>query len=331
MKTKYIFSVGELSRKDNSLYFKREDGKYVYIPVEGVREIYCMNEVSINTKLLDFLSRNQIVVHFFNYHQGYSGTFYPKESLVSGKLIVKQALAYQTKRLEIAKAIVAGIGDNMQAVLGHYSRHGNEIARDCIKQLNLDIKSAKRVSDVKRLLAIEGGMWQKFYGTFNSFLREDFVMNTRVKRPPDNPINAMISFGNMFLYTKTISQIYQTHLEQTISFLHEPSSQRFSLSLDLAEVFKPAIVFKTIFDCINNRKIQVDKHFDKKYNYCLLNEEGRKKFTDELQKKMDETFMHSKLKRRVTYNTALKLEGYKLIKTIMEDETFVPFSMKELR
>ena len=72
-------------------------------------------------------------------------------------------------------------------------------------------------------------------------------MNKRVKRPPDNPINALISFGNTLLYTKTISAIYRTHLDQRISYLHEPSEGRFSLSLDISEVFKPVIVYKTIF------------------------------------------------------------------------------------
>ncbi|CUO38950.1 CRISPR-associated Cas1 family protein [Clostridium disporicum] len=61
--TRYITSMGELSRKDNSLCF-RKDGKNVYIPVENTKEIYCLNEISINTKLLDFLSSNNIVVHF---------------------------------------------------------------------------------------------------------------------------------------------------------------------------------------------------------------------------------------------------------------------------
>ena len=89
-------------------------------------------------------------------------------------------------------------------------------------------------------------------------------------------MNALISFGNTLLYTKTISQIYNTHLDQTISFLHEPSEARFSLSLDLSEAFKPIIVFKTIFDLVNNRRIKVEKHFDPKYNFALLNEEGKK-------------------------------------------------------
>lgn len=331
MKTRYIFSQGKLSRKDNSLYFKNENGQYVHIPIEGTKEIYCMNEVSINTKLLDFLSRNQVITHFFNYHQGYSGTFYPKESLISGKLVIEQAKFFAENRLHIACQIVIGIAENIMFVLSHYARHGNQESKDYILKYKSVAKRINEVTTIQQLLAIEGELWQNFYRTFNSFLREDFVFNKRVKRPPDNPINALISFGNTFLYTKTISQIYQTHLDQSISFLHEPGTQRFSLSLDLAEVFKPIIVFRTIFDCVNNRKIQVDKHFDSKYNYCLLNDEGRKKFTSELQKRMDETFIHANLKRKTSYTTALKMEGYKLMKTIIEGEVFSPFLIKEQR
>lgn len=154
-------------------------------------------------------------------------------------------------------------------------------------------------------------------------------MNKRVKRPPDNPMNALISFGNTLLYAKTVSAIYRTHLDQRISFLHEPAERRFSLSLDISEVFKPIIVFKTIFELVNNRRIQVEKHFEKSVNYCLLNDEGRKIFIEAFEKRMDTTFMHPKLKRKVTYRTAIKLDCYKLIKYILEDQEFVPFSLKE--
>ena len=178
-------------------------------------------------------------------------------------------------------------------------------------------------------MCIEGELWEKFYREFENFLPQDFIMNKRVKRPPDNPINALISFGNSLLYTKTISAIYRTHLDQRISYLHEPSEGRFSLSLDISEVFKPAIVYKTIFDLVNNKKIQVSKHFDKKVNYCLLNEEGRKIFIEAFENRMESVFMHSRLKRKVSYRTAIKLDCYKLIKHIMEDKEFVPFSLKE--
>ena len=103
----------------------------------------------------------------------------------------------------------------------------------------------------------------------------------------------------------------------------------FLLSLDISEVFKPIIVYKTIFDLVNNKKIQVSKHFDKKVNYCLLNEEGRNIFVTAFEERIESTFNHTKLKRRVSYRTAIKLDCYKLIKYIMEDNEFIPFSIKE--
>lgn len=326
--TRYITSMGELTRKDNSLCFRKE-GKNVYIPVENTKEIYCLNEISINTKLLDFLSRNNIVVHFFNYYEGYNGTFYPKNQYNSGRLLIKQVEKYNSSRLVVAKAIVKAIGENIEEVLYHYYKHNKKDVKGTIdwirKEFTLKIDNA---NNIKEVMVIEGEVWQKFYSNFKYFLPEDFIMNKRVRRPPDNPINAMISFGNTLLYTKTISAIYRTHLDQRISFLHEPSEGRFSLSLDISEAFKPVIVYKTIFDLVNNKKITVAKHFDKKVNYCLLNEEGRNIFISAFEERLESVFIHPTLKRKVSYRTAIKLDCYKLIKFILEDKDFRPFNMK---
>lgn len=327
--TKYISSMGELTRKDNSLCF-RKDGKNVYIPIENTKEIYCLNEVSINSKLLDFLGQNHVVVHFFNYYGGYSGTFYPKDQYMSGKLLVKQVEVFQKERLKIAKAIVRGIGVNIYEVLYHYYKHDKKEVKKTIDWIRKEFfDMVQKAENIKVLMSVEGELWLRFYGEFPYFLPEDFVMNKRVKRPPDNPMNALVSFGNTLLYTKTISAIYRTHLDQRISFLHEPSEGRFSLSLDLSEVFKPVIVYRTIFDLVNNRKIQVTKHFDKKVNYCILNEDGRKIFIEAFEARLESVFQHPILKRKVSYRTAIKLDCYKLIKQIMGEKEFVPFSLKE--
>ena len=100
--TRYIFSMGELKRKDNSIAFSNEKGNF-YIPIEDTRELYCMNEVSFNTKFLDFISRAGITLHLFNYHGNYSGSFYPKDALISGDLTIKQAYVYMQNRMVIAK------------------------------------------------------------------------------------------------------------------------------------------------------------------------------------------------------------------------------------
>lgn len=327
--TRYIVSMGELVRKDNSICFQK-NGKNVYIPVENTKEIFCLNEVSINSKLLDFLAKNHIIVHFFNYYGGYSGTFYPKDQYLSGRLLIKQVEMFQNKRLVIAKSIVRTIGENIVEVLYHYYKHDKKEVKGTIDEIRKNLlKKIENAESIEEVMSYEGEIWARFYASFQYFLPQDFVMNKRVKRPPDNPINALISFGNTLLYTKTVSAIYRTHLDQRISFLHQPAERRFSLSLDISEVFKPVLVFKTIFDLVNNRRLQVEKHFDRKVNYCLLNEEGRKIFVEAFEKRIESVFLHPKLRRKVSYRTAIKLDCYKLIKSILEDQEFRPFSLKE--
>lgn len=324
----YITSIGELVRKDNTLQFRNSE-KHKDLPIEIIKEIYCLNEVTVNSKLLDFLARNNVLLHFFNYYGYYSGTFYPKDKYRSGKLLIKQVERFQNSRLYVAKTIVRGIGINIYEILYHYYKHGKSEVKETVdwirKEFYADVENA---DNIKVLLAVEGELWLRFYSSFKYFLPKDFTMNKRVKRPPDNPINALISFGNSLLYAKTVAIIYETHLDQRISFLHEPTETRFSLSLDISEIFKPVIVFRTIFDLVNNRKIQVEKHFNRKLNYCLLNEEGRKIFVSAFEGRMENTFQHPTLKRKTSYRNAIRLDCYKLERYIIGEKEFVPFSLK---
>lgn len=302
----------------------------MYLPIKDTKELYCFNEITLSTKLLELLSKAGIIVHFFGYYENYIGTFYPKDYLLSGRLTVAQAQVYAEKRMEIANAIICGIANNIHFVLYHYYRHGKKDLKPFLDWLKHDVgRLGSSANNIKQLLSIEGEIWARFYASFKFILPEEFIMNKRVKRPPDNPINALVSFGNSLLYSKTVSQIYHTHLNQTISFLHEPTERRFSLSLDLCEAFKPIIVFKTIFECINNRKISAAKHFDKKLNYAMLNEAGKKIFIDAFETRINQTFEHPVLKRRITYKQAIRLDAYKLIKFIMEGKPFKPFNAEE--
>lgn len=329
--TRYIFSKGGLSRKDFSIQFRGDKGIH-YIPIKDTRELYCFEDITLSTKLLNLLANSGIIVHFFDYFGHYTGTFYPKNHLISGNLTIRQCRAFTDNRMLVAKAIVAGIAGNIHFVLYHYYRHGKKELKEYLDWLRAEVPLllSKQIN-IKQLLMIEGTIWARFYQSFKVFLPEDFILNKRVKRPPDNPINALISFGNSLLYAKTLTQIYHTHLDPAISFLHEPGESRFSLSLDLCEVFKPVIVYKTIFECVNNRKISVAKHFSKELNYCLLNEAGRKIFIEEFENRMKQVFTHPVLKRKVSYETAIKLDAYKLIKFITEGKEFAAFNVEECK
>ena len=247
--------------------------------------------------------------------------------LLKWKMRVNQALAYNDSRMELACAFVEGIRLNLDDFLTTKKYKDPDELKGIISVIR-DYQVLDSNKDIKKLLSVEGELWRQFYKALNIIIITSFVSDKRVKRPPDNPLNAMISFGNMWLYTKTITQLYHTHLDQCISFLHEPSEGRFSLSLDISEVFKIIIVYPVIVNMINKKMISVASHFYKDLNYCHLNEDGRKKFVIELEKKIATTFEHSKLGRSVSYETALKLEGYKLSKHLLEKTPFFPFVEK---
>lgn len=92
----------------------------------------------------------------------------------------------------------------------------------------------------------------------------------------------MISFGNMMCYAQCLRAIHQTQLNPTISYLHSPGERRFSLSLDISEIFKPIVVDRVIFNVLNKRQIQ-EKHFDRSLNRCVLNRSGREIFVKALE------------------------------------------------
>lgn len=125
-KTFYIFSSGDFRRKDNTLYFETEQGERRFFPVEDTAEIMVFDEVAINKRFLEFLSQKEIVLHYFNHHGYYMGSFYPREHLNSGFMTLKQAEHYldQEKRLTIARLLVEGAAKN---ILKYYSARGKQV------------------------------------------------------------------------------------------------------------------------------------------------------------------------------------------------------------
>lgn len=167
--TRIIMSIGSLERKDNSLCFKTE-GRQVYIPIENTKEIYALQEISMNTKLFGLLGKYGIILHFFDYYCNYLGSFYPREKHISGKLTIKQVECYNEFKEKIAKRIVNEIAINIYCVLYHYYRHGKTELKDYLDWLNLVVeKRLENCSEIKEIMAVEGEIWSQFYDSFKYF------------------------------------------------------------------------------------------------------------------------------------------------------------------
>ena len=134
----------------------------------------------------------------------------------------------------------------------------------------------------------------------------------------------MISFVNSLIYSKVLSEVYHTQLNPTISYLHEPGVRRFSLCLDVAEIFKPLIGDRLLFSLLNRNQI-TEKSFTKELNYLHLNKDASRLIVQELEKKLQQTIMHKDLGRPVTYQYLIRLELYKLIKHLIGEKEYEGF------
>ena len=350
----YIFTPGKLRRKENTIFFipfktpEYQDDENIQdeillsidsdleetlpankivLPIQDIDSFYIMTEASFNTKFLEFCSKHNITIHFFNRYGFYTGSYYPKEYLLSGSLLVKQVKYYSNnnKRLEIAKKFIEGAAFNLNKNLKYYNTRNKDLQGqiDTIESLALDIPTA---TSVEQLMGIEGNIRKVYYTGFEEILGNEFQLISRKYNPPSNPLNALISFSNMMVYTTVLSEIYRTQLNPTVSFLHEPGDRRFSLALDIAEIFKPLFADRLIFKMINNKQIQT-KDFESQLNGYYLKESARKAFVQEYDEKLKTTIKHRKLQRDVSYRRIVRLECYKLIKHIIGDTEYEPFKI----
>ena len=332
-KTFYLFNPGQMERKDNTLKFTpfviEEDGtEHVgqprYLPVEDINEFYCFGSLKANSSLFNFLGQKDICMHFFDFYENYTGSFMPRDALLSGKMLLAQTSAYQNKkkRLAIAQKFIDGASYNIVRNLMYYNRRGKDlsVSIDAINELASNIQNTVEIDE---LMGLEGQIRRVYYDAFNQII-PDFEMGERSKQPPKNEVNALISFGNMMCYTQCLRAIHQTQLNPTISYLHTPGERRYSLCLDLSEIFKPIIIDRVIFRVLNRKEIQ-SKHFERNLNYCLLNNLGKKSFVKAVEEKLEETWQHKTLGRKISFRHLIKLECYKLAKHLLNIEDYKPF------
>ncbi len=315
----YINSDGKLKRRENTIYFENENTSKP-IPIEKIYSLYIFGSVSVTSQALRLFSKENVPIHFYSRNDYYSGSFYPRESKVSGDVLVNQASHYndKEKRLFLGKKFVEGACKNICRNLSRYDQvEEKEIIEENLEELD-------DVEWITELMNIEGRCRKIYYRAFDEILPEKFEFSGREKQPPNNMVNALISFGNSLMYGSALTEIYKTQLNPTVSFLHEPSDRRYSLSLDLADLFKPVIVDRTIFYLANKGKLSEDDFRDD-LNKCLLNDEGKEKFLQRYDETLSRTIKHRDLGRNVSYQRLVRLECYKLVKHVLGSKTYEPF------
>jgi len=355
----YLFEACKISRKDNTLFItvyqpdKPEDelhpcerlgkeeaaqlrlneeeawwmGTPKVIPIERIDSILCFTHTTFNTSLVHFLAQKAIPVHFFDFYGNYTSSLVHDAPNQNGKVLLAQVALYHSaeKRTWISRQLIKGAMFNMTRLIRYYQNRNEELPL-----LNFDLDLFERQLDlvhtVEGVMGVEGSIRSKFYTALDAILIPDLKLMERTYNPPRNPANALLSFLNMLLYSAVFQEVIKTPLNPTIGFLHEPGRQRYPLVYDLTEIFRPLITEQLLVSLIRKRIIKVDD-FEKSLNGALLTKDGRYKAARAFEQRLRTTIQHPSLKRNVSYRTLIRLEAYKIIKHVMEQQDYEPFTL----
>ncbi|MFD1423439.1 type I-B CRISPR-associated endonuclease Cas1b [Laceyella tengchongensis] len=238
MRSFYVINSGRFKRQDNTIVFIDYEEKKKTLPIEQINDIHIFAEVDFNSSFFNLMSQHDIFVHMYNYYGYYSGSYVPRNKQVSGYVDVQQAAHYldDDKRIYLARRFIDGAVHHILRNL----RRKKENTALAIQKILEEKRMLARVHQITELMGIEGRIRKIYYSAFNDLCKNPFFrFEKREKRPPTDPMNALISFGNGLLYTDVLRELYKTTINPTISFLHQPTRKRYSLCLDVAEIFKP--------------------------------------------------------------------------------------------
>lgn len=315
-KTYYIRTHGILSRDKNTLLYETK-GEKKHLPVERVEAIIAMGNLTLKGGVIPFLAQHHIPIQFHNKYGVYQNTLQNVDKNMNGLVLREQArhCLDKEKRVSIARKMVTGAIKNLTRNLQRKNIQVN-------KQKHLE--KLNRSNTIGKLMSVEGNFRKRYYQKLDKILPKHFLIERRSYRPPLNRMNALISFGNSLLYSTIMNEIYHTQLHPAISFLHEPFRQRYSLALDISEVFKPVIVDRVILKLVNRKEIQKDDFQEPLENF-YLKERARDLFIKSFEDKLSSTIHHKNLKRNVSYRRLIRIEAFSLQKHILKDEVYSPY------
>ncbi len=311
METLFISRQARLRQREKTLNVTL-DGKTCALPIEKVGHVVLLAESNLNTRLLTLCGKHGVRVSVFDYYGYFKGAFEPIDHNPAGRVKLAQAemLLDQQHCLALAGEVVEGAVHNMRANLLYYRYRGNTGLQSTIDETDRLLAMLPRAKDTAALMGFEGTIHQSYFAAWK-LIDPALDFGTRVRRPPNNPINCLLSFLNQLTYTVVRHELFKTHLEETFSLLHSPlTSGRSSLSLDLAEPFKPVLVDMLIFRLIRRRMVDAN-WFEQHEGVCLLTDTGRRHVAEQFAARLEENYQGRSFREWI-YREALAIERHVL-------------------
>jgi len=205
-----------------------------------------------------------------------------------------------------------------------------EASEEAIKRLARLRDSTAEVTSFTELLGIEGAAAALYFGSFNTMLRESwpFDFEKRNRRPPRDPVNALLSLGYSMMSKELAGVCHTVGLDPFLGFFHQPRYGRPALALDLMEEFRPLIADSVAISLINRGEIR-ESDFIRSASGVFLNEQGRRAFWEHYFRRMDAEVSHPVFDYKMSYRRMLEVQARQLWRFVRgEAEKYSAFTTR---
>jgi len=297
-----------------------------------VEQVALFGNVAVTPPALSMLLKNGVDTVLLSASGEYRGRLVGVET----KNIVLRRVQFQKHddsafRVGFARAVVAGKIANMRTLLARAARRRTLDLSGMLHRLRLLKEEVFQTTAVDALRGIEGAATAAYFAGYRTFFPDPFRFERRTRRPPKDPINAMLSFGYALLASSVESAICRVGLDPYLGFFHVVDYGRPSLVLDLMEEFRPVIVDSVVLDMIGHRMIDPDA-FERRDGGVYLAGEGRQRLIQRYHERIATTISYATGENRVEhvdYRRCFELQARRLVRAIKgEIPAYVPFAIK---
>lgn len=307
--TLYITSPeAYLSRDGDNIVVKIDQKEVGRRPVHILENIVCFNYTGMNGALLRLCAEHGVAVSFMDAHGHFCGRMQGK---VNGNVLLRRTQYRYAddpgKSLPIAKNIILAKLVNSRKIIGRATRdHPDEVdmaaLQETVKNLSNGINHIEEVTNADSLRGIEGESARSYFSVFDQLIlqqKEDFPFSERNRRPPLDPVNALLSYIYTLLAIECQNALESVGIDPYVGFFHADRPGRAGLALDIMEEFRAYLGDRFVLSLINRRQIHGDDFIQKENGAVLITDDGKKEILTAWQKRKQEIIEHPYLKEKL--------------------------------
>ena len=330
----YITKDGAyLHKQRETLVIEIKQKKVMQVPVHSIAAIYCFGHIMVSPQLMGFCGERGVNLAFFTPYGRYLARVQGKQS---GNVLLRRQQYYliDTKALDITRNIIAAkVQSSKQVLQRHVRNHGacEHIAKQ-VDGLNTVIRKLAKQDNIDSLRGLEGEAASRYFGVFNRLISRKgsgFTFDGRNRRPPKDPINAMLSFLYSVFGQDVSAALQGVGLDPQVGFLHGERPGRDSLALDLLEEFRAYVVDRLVLSLVNRGQVKPSDFVTECSGAVTMKDDTRKLVLQQLQQKKQETVIHPYLKEEVEVGLLPHIQAMLLARHVRgELEQYPPFVFK---